>query len=215
MISVIVVATDEVSGGALAAALGASPDIGECDQVQPTDAEKLATSNIGETVIVDMAPPDTERTTSLALISPVLVLGSGQADEMVSAVEAGAMGYLDSTASFDQISEAVASLAKGTATVEPTLLGALLRHVVDRRRLEREALKELEVLTPRQEEVFRLLARGLDNDEVGNRLFISPQTVRTHTRSIMTKLDLHSRSDLVALAARCGLDLSPNLGEDG
>lgn len=143
----------------------------------------------------------------LAMDASVLVLGTGDAAEMVEAVEAGAMGYLAASSPLEQITGAVRSLAKGTATVDPSLLGALLRHVVERRRAEREALSELDVLTPREDEVFRLLAKGMDNHQVGERLFISPQTVRTHTRSIMTKLDLHSRFDLVALAARCGLDL--------
>jgi DNA-binding NarL/FixJ family response regulator len=137
----------------------------------------------------------------------VLVLGDGGAEEMIDAVEAGAMGYLAADASFDSITDTVRSLAKGVATVEPALLGALLRHVVDRRRVESQARRVLEVLTPREHEVFALLAQGSDSGRIADRLFISVQTVRTHTRTVMSKLDLHSRSELVALAARCGFPL--------
>jgi len=136
------------------------------------------------------------------------VLGTGSAEEMIAAVEAGAMGYMDSDSAFETIAETVRSLAKGVATVEPKLLGALLRHVVERRRAERETRKLLDVLTPRENQMFTLLAQGLTSREAADRLFISSQTVRTHTQRIMTKLDLHSRSELVALAARCGFDLS-------
>ena len=208
MVRVHLICDDEALGGALSAALSASPEVEEAS-IGPID-DLMSGSNVSDVsrvVVIQRDGAATSELTELAIEAPVLVLGSGDSAEMAEAVEAGAMGYLVANAPLDAVVDAVRSLAKGTAVVDPSLLGALLRHVVDRRRAEREALTELDVLTPREDEVFRLLAKGMGNHEVGERLFISPQTVRTHTRSIMTKLDLHSRSDLVALAARCGLDL--------
>lgn len=208
MVRVLLICSDEALAGAMSAALSGDPDventsIGEVQQA----VTELSETDRSHVVVIQTGHVMADEVGRLANEAPVLVLGTGDAAEMVEAVEAGAMGYVSATSPLEQIVGAVRSLAKGTATVDPSLLGALLRHVVERRRAEREALSELEVLTPREDEVFRLLAKGMDNHEVGERLFISPQTVRTHTRSIMSKLDLHSRSDLVALAARCGLDL--------
>lgn len=207
MLTVVVISSDEMYGGALAAALSGAPDVEDC-------RVGVAGSTPGAAdVFVLHGEADSVRITRLASLGPVLVLGEGGADQMISAVEAGAMGYLESSASFDSITDTVRSLAKGVASVDPALLGALLRHVVDRRREEREAGQALEVLTPRERQVFGLLARGFDSGQIADDLFISVQTVRTHNRRIMSKLDLHSRAELVALAARCGLTL--DLHEDG
>jgi NarL family two-component system response regulator LiaR len=202
MLTVVVISSDEMYGGALAAALSGAPDVGDC-RVEATGSAP----GPADVLVVHGGSAEAGEIGRLASLAPVLVLGQGGAGEMIEAVEAGAMGYLDANASFDSVADTVRSLAKGVATVEPALLGALLRHVVDRQRVEREARQELEVLTPRENEVFALLARGLDSAQIADRLFISVQTVRTHTRRLMGKLDLHSRSELVALAARCGLTL--------
>ena len=207
MLTVVVISSDEMFGGALAAALSGAPDVGDC-RVEATGS----TPGPADVLVLHGGGVEAAEIGRLASLAPVLVLGEGGPEEMVEAVESGAMGYLDAGASFDSITDTVRSLAKGVATVEPALLGALLRHVVDRRRVEREARQDLEVLTARENQVFALLAQGLDSGQIADRLFISVQTVRTHTRRVMGKLDLHSRSELVALAARCGLTLESEEG---
>lgn len=207
MLTVVVISSDEMYGGALAAALSGASDVGDC-RVEASGS----TPAPADVLVLHGGSIEPREIGRLASLAPVLVLGEGGPEEMIEAVESGAMGYLDATASFDSVTDTVRSLAKGVATVEPALLGALLRHVVDRRRVEREARQDLEVLTAREHQVFALLAQGLDSGQIADRLFISVQTVRTHTRRVMGKLDLHSRSELVALAARCGLTLEP---EDG
>lgn len=207
MLTVVVISSDEMYGGALAAALSGAPDVGDC-RVEATGS----TPGPADVLVLHDGGSDAGEIGRLASLAPVLIMGHGGAEEMIEAVESGAMGYLDANASFDLVTDTVRSLAKGVATVEPALLGALLRHVVDRRRVEREARQDLEVLTARETQVFALLAQGLDSGQIADRLFISVQTVRTHTRRIMGKLDLHSRSELVALAARCGLTLESEAG---
>jgi NarL family two-component system response regulator LiaR len=202
MLTVVVISSDEMYGGALAAALSGAPDVEDCRVEAAGSAPGPA-----DVLVLHGEEVDSDRIARLASTAPVLVLGEGGADRMIEAVEAGAMGYLESRASFDSVTDTVRSLAKGVAAIDPAMLGALLRHVVDRRREERETRETLEVLTPRERQVFGLLARGLDSGQIADHLFISVQTVRTHTRSVMSKLDLHSRSELMALAARCGLTL--------
>jgi DNA-binding NarL/FixJ family response regulator len=141
--------------------------------------------------------------------APVLVLGPNEPEAMLEAVEIGARGYLDEKATLEEITDAARQIATGAAVISPLLLGPLLRSVIDRRRREREELRRLEVLTPREREIFDLAARGMTRRALAAHLVISPDTARTHLQKVMTKLDLHSQAELVALAARCGLEVTP------
>lgn len=216
MLRILIGTDDEMFGGALTAALLAVEDITDAKVVEPNNLTSTAVGDGRQgTVVVLHGGEAVKQTGAMAATAPVLVLGPDDSLSMIAAVDSGAMGYLRENSPLDVITEAVVSLGKGVAQVDPTMLGALLRHVVERRRTQAQARSTLQVLTPREDQVFRLLARGYDNDRVAESLYISSQTVRTHTRRIMEKLDLHSRSELVALAARCGLDLSPEREPDG
>lgn len=136
---------------------------------------------------------------------PILGVGPDNTEAMLEAIEAGANGYVDVASSPMELVEAAREVAGGTAFVSPLLLGPLLRAVVERRRRERSERSALEVLTPREREVFALAAQGLTRGQVAHQLIISPDTARTHLQKVMAKLDLHSHAELVAFAARCGL----------
>lgn len=151
-------------------------------------------------------PPD--RVVALAAQLPVLVVGRGDdASAMIACVEAGALGYADVEGPLEDLVEAIRSVAHGVAVIPPLLLGSLLRHVVERQRLQRRARERLEVLSARERQVFELTARGYNKQSVANELFISPGTARTHIQNTFRKLNLHSVAELVALAAECGLDV--------
>lgn len=137
--------------------------------------------------------------------SAILVLGPNDPVSMVDALESGAVGYLPTDASFEDVSDAVRTVADGQAVVPPPMLGALLRHVVRRRRVEREALERLETLTEREREVFDLLAAGHDRSVIAAELFISVGTVRSHLQRVFRKLGVHTHAEVVAFASRCGL----------
>jgi DNA-binding NarL/FixJ family response regulator len=144
---------------------------------------------------------------------PVLALGPGDAGVMLTALDAGAQGYLDLAASDEELADAVRQVAAGYSVVSPLLLGPLLRSVVERRRGERAQRSMLNVLTAREREVFILAAKGHSRRELAERLVISPATARTHLQNVMAKLDLHSQAELVALAARCGIDTGSSFDE--
>ena len=167
----------------------------------------------GETDGVVAVDPDIfspDRVIEIARGIPVLVLGSGDdAPSMIASVEAGALGYADLEAPFDELIEAITSVVRGVAVIPSLLLGGLLRHVVERQRNQRRARERLEVLSARERQVFELTARGYDKHAVADELFISPATARTHVQNAFRKLNLHSAAELVALAAECGLDVGP------
>jgi DNA-binding NarL/FixJ family response regulator len=129
---------------------------------------------------------------------------------MISAVESGALGYADIGGSFDDLIGAIESVVQGVPVIPPLMLGSLLKYVVERQRGLRRAREQLNVLSARERQVFELTARGYDKQAVADELFISPATARTHIQNTFQKLNVHSVAELVALAAECGLDVSPN-----
>jgi len=123
---------------------------------------------------------------------------------LVEAVEAGASGFLRKTEGVDEFLAAVKAAAGGEMLIDPGVLARLLPLVAKEREARRDAQALLELLTDREREVLDLLAEGLRNDDIGSRLFISPQTAQTHVRNILGKLGVHSKLEAVAFAVRNG-----------
>lgn len=129
---------------------------------------------------------------------PILVLAEPHL--LIDSVDAGCRGFLPHTAPLEQVREAIDTILEGGAVVPPDLLGTVLRHLVDRRRAVADDL-DLHLLTDREKEVFRLAAQGARKDDIGAKLFISPDTVRTHLQRVYRKLGINSQAELIALAA--------------
>jgi DNA-binding NarL/FixJ family response regulator len=109
------------------------------------------------------------------------------------ALDVGARGFVLKEAPLVDLVRAVERVAAGDAYVDPVLAGVLVSgHLTDR----------APSLTQRERETLRLLADGLSNEEIGKRLHISPETVRTHVRKAMSKLEADTRTQAVATALR-------------
>jgi DNA-binding NarL/FixJ family response regulator len=130
--------------------------------------------------------------------APTLVLANG--DRLIDAVDAGCRGFLQGSASLDEISDAVSTIVAGGAVVAPDLMGALLRHLVERRRQRGSLDDKLNALTSRERQVFHLAAGGARKEEIGDQLFISSATARTHLQNVYRKLGIHSQAELMGLA---------------
>jgi DNA-binding NarL/FixJ family response regulator len=111
------------------------------------------------------------------------------------ALDVGARGFVLKEAPLPDLVRAVERVAAGEAYVDPVLAGVLVSAQSDK----------IPSLTQREREVLRLLADGLANEEIGKRLFISPETVRTHLRKAMAKLEADTRTQAVATALRQSL----------
>jgi DNA-binding NarL/FixJ family response regulator len=109
------------------------------------------------------------------------------------ALEVGARGFVLKEAPLTDLVRAVERVVVGEAYVDPVLAGFLVTDALNER---------LTTLTRREREVLRLLADGFANDEIGRRLQISPETVRTHVRKAMSKLEADTRTQAVATALR-------------
>jgi DNA-binding NarL/FixJ family response regulator len=122
----------------------------------------------------------------------VLYTGYGDRAQLTEALDAGVRGFVLKEAPMDDLLRALHSVAEGGTYVDPVLAGALASSMGSK----------VPQLTQRERDVLRLLADGLANEEIGKRLFISAETVRTHVRKAMDKLDADTRTQAVARALR-------------
>ena len=127
--------------------------------------------------------------------SVVFYTAFGDRALLTDALDAGARGFVLKEAPLADLVRAVQRVAAGETYVDPVLAGVLVN----------AQMAKLPELTQREREVLRLLADGLTNEEIGKELFISPETVRTHVRKAMAKLDADTRTQAVAKAIRQSL----------
>ena len=134
----------------------------------------------------------------------VLMLTTFDLDEYVyEALRAGASGFVLKDDSPEQLIAAIRTVAAGEALLSPTVTRRVIKKFA---RMPRPAApKELDDLSEREREVFRLMARGLSNGEIADDLYISETTVKTHVTHILQKLDLRDRVQAVVLAHQTGL----------
>jgi DNA-binding NarL/FixJ family response regulator len=178
----------------------------------PDDAIRIAGERQPDVVLMDVEfrgeMNGIEATRRIKEVSPEtkVVVMTAHEDErlMVEAVEAGASGFLRKTEGVDELIGALKSAAAGEILVDPEALARLLPLMAKEREAKREAEEKLGLLTDREREILELLAVGLRNDDIGERLSISPQTVQTHVRNMLGKLGVHSKLEAVAFAVRQG-----------
>lgn len=125
--------------------------------------------------------------------------------EVARAVESGAAGVLHKSAGMDEVVEAVRRLRAGETLLSLEEVVKLLRLAGSRREQEHEAHQAIAQLTPREKEVLRAFADGLDSQEIASRLGISLQTERNHASSILAKLGVHSRLQALVFTLRHGV----------
>ena len=125
--------------------------------------------------------------------------------EIARAVEAGAAGVVHKTAHLDEVVDALRRLRRGETLLPLEEVVELLRFASSRREEEHEAHQAIEKLTPREREVLQALARGLDSQQIAERLHISLRTERNHMASILSKLGVHSQLQALVFALRYGV----------
>jgi DNA-binding NarL/FixJ family response regulator len=194
--------------------LNAQPDIEVVGQaVDGLDAIDKVTGLAPDVVLMDIRMPRlggieaTERITASTPHIKVLVLTTFDLDEYVyDALRAGASGFLLKDASADQLAEAVRVVAAGDALLAPVVTRKLITEFSRMRAAPRAPLKErIGSLTERETEVLALIAQGLSNAEIAERLFVAEQTVKTHVGRILVKLGLRDRTQAAVFAFESGV----------
>ncbi|WP_100449205.1 response regulator [Glycomyces xiaoerkulensis] len=136
----------------------------------------------------------------------VLMLTTFDVDDYVyEALRLGASGFLLKDAPPDDLTGAVRVVADGDALLAPSVTRRLVEEFFGSRRGELVRSSKLDALTAREEEVLRLIARGLSNGEIASHLFVSEQTVKTHVGNLFAKLGLRDRAQAVICAYETGL----------
>ena len=161
-------------------------------------------------VLMDIRMPEldglqaTRRILSADDTPRILILTTFDLDEYVfEALKAGASGFVLKDDSPEQLIAAIRTVAAGEALLSPTITKRVIEKFVH---ISRPAPpKEFGELSERERDVFRMMARGLSNAEIGNELHISETTVKTHVTHILQKLNLRDRVQAVVLAYQTGV----------
>jgi DNA-binding NarL/FixJ family response regulator len=178
----------------------------------PESAIAISADQLPDVVLMDIVfkggMSGIEATRRIKEVSPStkVVIMTAHDDErlLVEAVEAGASGFLGKEEAANEVLQAVKAAAEGEVLIDPSVLTRLLHQVAREREARREATSLLDDLTDREREILQLLAEGMRNDGIAEKLFISPQTVQTHVRNILGKLRVHSKLEAVAFAVKHG-----------
>lgn len=174
----------------------------------------LSQSLAPDVVVMDVRMPGMDGLAAAAQIigsdpdnrPKVLMLTTFDLDEYVyEALALGASGFLLKDASAAELMTAVRTVAQGDALLAPSVTRRLIDDFSRRRRHERHRPESVSLLTPRETEVLRLIARGLSNGEIAGELVLSEQTVKTHVGRILTKLELRDRTQAVVFAYQNGI----------
>ncbi|MBO1416646.1 response regulator transcription factor [Streptomyces sp. FH025] len=179
------------------------------------EAVELARATRPDIVLMDIRMPGVDGLGATAEIcadeelsgTRVLILTTFEIDEYVAqALRAGAGGFLGKGADPKELLAAVRTVAAGDALLSPAATRAVIDQFLSRPDPVSAATAErLSVLTAREREVMSMAATGLTNEEIAERMFVSPFTVRTHVHRAMSKLDARDRAQLVAIAYQSGL----------
>ena len=194
----------------LVAMLSTQPDlvvVGEA--ATGAEAVERAAALAPDVILLDLEMPGMDGVEALRQIraarpdAPVIVFTAFDTDErIVSAVRAGAQGYLLKGAPREELFKAIRVVSEGGSLLQPVVASKLLQHM-SQQTTERET--SADSLTEREMEVLKLLAQGKTNKEIAATLVISERTVKFHVGSILSKLGAGNRTEAVTIAAQRGL----------
>jgi DNA-binding NarL/FixJ family response regulator len=186
--------------------------VGECGNgTQAIDSVKRFAPDV---VLMDIRMPEMDGIEATRRIvggdsetaAKVLMLTTFDLDEYVyDALQAGASGFLLKDVPADQLVAGIRLVAQGDALLAPSVTRRLIEEFSRSQRGRGERPAGLDELTPREVEVFRLLARGMSNAEIADHLIVSETTVKTHVARILMKLEVRDRVQAVVLAYESGV----------
>jgi DNA-binding NarL/FixJ family response regulator len=179
------------------------------------DAAALARVHRADVVLMDIRMPDGDGITATRIITAdedlagvkILILTTFEEDELVAqALHAGASGFLGKGIEPAELLNAIRVIASGEALLSPTATRSLIaRYLAQPTSVGADTPHRLTTLTPREREIMTLVATGLSNDDIAERLYISSVTAKTHANRAMTKLGARDRAQLVVIAYETGL----------
>ena len=206
-VRVLIVDDHEVLASSLAHVLDDEPDLMSVGTAGTLErARAMIRTTAPDVLLLDHRLPDGDGVDAIAELRAlrpsmkVVVLTATASDHvLVSAVEQGASGFVSKTRSLGELTSAVRAAASGEAVISPEMLARLLP------RLHRSGRPAHTELTEREREVLGLLAQGMSNAAIAERLVVSVHTVRNHVANLSAKLGAHSKLEAMSIAVREGL----------
>lgn len=179
------------------------------------EAVALARTTRADVVLMDIRMPDLDGLGATRQITEdeslagvrVLILTTFEVDEYVlQALRAGASGFLGKGVDPAELLDAIRVVARGDALLSPAATKGLIARFLSQPEDSAAIVPaQLDLLTEREREVLMLVAAGLSNDDIAERLVVSPLTAKTHVNRAMTKLGARDRAQLVVIAYQSGL----------
>jgi DNA-binding NarL/FixJ family response regulator len=207
-IQLLLVHEDGLAGAGLRALLEREPDLTVVGEVsRGEDAVAVAGDLRPDVVLMGLRLPGldaleaTRRLVAGGSRTQVVMLGGGgDDDELFGALHAGASGFVVNETKPAELLHAIRSVSEGQAVLSPSVTRRLVDELASHPDRHRPIPERLEELTAREREVMGLVAMGLTNREIADRLVVSPATAKTHVSRAMLKLHARDRSQLVVLA---------------
>ncbi|NJC97944.1 MAG: DNA-binding response regulator [Anaerolineales bacterium] len=189
--------------------LATEPDlelVGEAnDGVQAVDKVRALKPDV---ILLDLMMPRMDGVEAITEIKKdwqdarIIILTSFSDDEKVfSAIRSGALGYLLKESSPDELLKAIYSVSRGEGFLSPGIASKVMREINQPPKLP----PTKDPLTERENEILQLVAQGLTNDQIAEKLVVSERTVRTHVSNILAKLQLANRTQAALYALKEGL----------
>lgn len=179
------------------------------------EAIERAREAMPEVILMDLNLPTVRGADAIRMIAEetphvriLVVSASGEEADVLEAVKSGAAGYILKSSTSDEIADAVRRVAAGEPVFTPSLAGLVLSEF---RRVSSGGTPTSGKpgLSPRENEVLKLVAKGYTYREIAEKLFISVKTVQNHVQNILTKLQFHKRYELMRYAIHKGFDRAP------
>jgi len=197
----------------LRALLDMEPDmevVGEASNGR--EAVELAQSLTPDVIVMDISMPEMDGLAAARAVHEMglpgaIVMLTVHAEEayLFQTLQVGASGYVLKSSADRELMDAIRAAHRGEVFLYPSAVKKVLGEYLKGSRGDGGRKREYEALTTREKEVLKLTAEGFTNQEIAEKLVISPKTVDTYRQRIMEKLNLHHRSELVRYALKTGL----------
>lgn len=209
-IGILLVDDHQVLRDGLRLLLESEPDlevVGEAANGQ--QAIEMTDQLLPDLIVMDLGLPDISGIEVSRIIREghpsvkIVVLSMHTSKEfVVSAIEAGAVGYVPKSTTHESLLEAIRTVSSGSRYLHPIAAASLMETLMESETSEEQLYQDL---TEREQEVIRLSAMGFTSREIGEKLIISPKTVDTYRQRAFEKLQIEHRSDLVRFAMKVGI----------
>jgi NarL family two-component system response regulator LiaR len=173
------------------------------------EAVRLASELRPDVVVMDIVMPKlngieaTKKIKETAASTAILILTAYDDEEYVlGLLDAGAAGYLLKSARGRDLVDAIRTIQSGESVLHPNIIAKLLKRAIA---VPAREGRGAELLSERESKVLELVALGMGNREIGEKLFVSQRTVKAHLTSIFNKLNVASRSEAIVKGLKCGL----------